>query len=160
MLESVDTAPAGAAFGPAAIGSPVNILLIEDTMSDALLLRMAINASRVPCNVHELPNGDEVLPWLRDSQAQKNGVLPDIILLDLGLPQLDGFQLLEEFAKAPSPVRSIPIVILTGYEHFDYIRKNHNLSIPAYLTKPCKADKIREILLPIHRRKTVEAAAL
>jgi CheY-like chemotaxis protein len=124
---------------------PFNILLVEDTMSDALLIRTVLDDSCVPYRLQGLRGGDEVLPWLQ--QALMHDALPDVILLDLGLPRMDGFELLSELAATVPALRAIPIIILTGYEDFEYVRNSYNVHVPAYLTKPCDPEKLRLALL-------------
>jgi response regulator RpfG family c-di-GMP phosphodiesterase len=130
---------------------PVNVLLVEDVTSDALLLRLALDASRLPYTMHTLRQGDSVLPWLIRAEAQHT--LPDVILLDLGLPNIDGFEILADLATASPALRAIPIVILTGFEDFEYVRSSYNLPVAAYLTKPCNKNKMRTILGQIKRQK-------
>jgi len=125
---------------------PVDILLVEDTTSDALLLRLALDAARIPYSLRTLRNGDEVLPLLAYEAKSGNRGLPDLIMLDLGLPCMNGFEILEELATADRRLRAVPIVILTGYEDFDYVRRSYNLYVPAYINKPCNPEKIREAL--------------
>jgi CheY-like chemotaxis protein len=129
---------------------PLHILLVEDTMSDALLIRTALDDACLPYHLQRLRGGDEVLPWL--ALARGENALPDVILLDLGLPRMDGFELLSELAASGMALRAIPIVILTGYEDFEYVRKSYNLHVPAYLTKPCHSEKLRLALLSAGRQ--------
>jgi YesN/AraC family two-component response regulator len=73
-------------------------------------------------------------------------------MLDLGLPCMDGFEILAELSMAEPSLRAIPIVILTGYEHFEYVQKSYSLCVPAYVTKPCDPGTIRDTLLRIRRQ--------
>ncbi len=140
--------------------APFSILLVEDVTSDALLLRLALDATHMPYDLHIINRGDEVLPWLAHERKKGDHALPGVILLDLGLPRMDGFEVLAELATAPLSIRAIPIVILTGYEHFEYVRKSYSLCVPAYVTKPCDAAKIREILLRIRGYKSSPQAII
>ena len=135
---------------------PLDILLVEDVASDALLLRLALDTSRMPYRLRSIRKGDEVLPWLM--QELKNGrqALPDVLLLDLGLPCMDGFEVLAGIAAAKPDIRAIPIVILTGYEHFEYIRQSYDLCVTAYINKPCDPAAIYEILARLRREKSVQ----
>jgi CheY-like chemotaxis protein len=138
---------------------PLDILLVEDVTSDALLIRLALNSANMPYTLRTLRKGDEVLPWLTQGCRQADQSLPDVIMLDLGLPCLDGFEVLEELAHAELAVRAVPIVIMTGYGDFEYLRTSYNLCVPAYITKPCDPRKLREVLVGIRRARTVALRA-
>lgn len=149
LLEQQKTAAAlsPTGFRPLPLDSdPLDILLVEDVTSDALLLRHALDAAHVPYQLHGLRKGDEVMPWLA-RELKIGHTLPDLLMLDLNLPRMDGFEILSELTEASPTLRAVPIVILTGYDDFDYVRKGYNnLCIPAYIAKPCTAGKIRETL--------------
>ncbi len=121
----------------------INVLLIEDVLSEKMMTRIALDAANVPYALKALTRGSEVLPYLRDTSH----ALPDIILLDLGLPDMDGFAVLTALSESNPNIRAIPIVILTGYKDFDYIRKQYSLPIVAYINKPCDPAQMQQVLL-------------
>jgi len=125
----------------------INILLVEDDFSDALLTVQKIKATQVPYNLDRIMHGDDVLPYLRNCMQSR---LPDIMILDMGLPGVNGFELLEALNEAPAALRAVPIVIITGYQHFDYLSATYN-SLPIYgcLTKPLNVDDINPILAKV-----------
>lgn len=127
----------------------VNILLVEDIYHDALLTTIAIEATNIPFSLCKIKRGDEVLSKLRLSKRICPSETPDVIILDLGLPGMDGFEVLSEMAHMSSSIRSIPIVLLTAHQNFEYIQKTYPLYIMAYLNKPCKTESINKILLEI-----------
>lgn len=127
---------------------PLHIVLAEDTAGDALLTRLALDASHVPYVLTTLHRGSDLLAYL---VAHK----PDLVLLDLGLPDIDGFAFLETLSKASPSMRSIPIVILTGYPDFGYIRDSHPLNIIAYLNKPCDHALFTKLLSRIEREAAI-----
>ncbi len=124
------------------VAPPLNILLVEDNTADAALTQMALDGLRIPYRLKQLRNGLDVIPYL----TQPNAVLPDLLLLDLGLPGEDGFEILAEMTAEKETLRHIPIAILTGYEHFEYVEKSYELSIAGYLTKPVSADKLSSVV--------------
>jgi len=128
---------------------PLEILLVEDDSSDAEFTRTALDTTNIAYHMERLTNGMDVIPHLiRRSLFTDNKPMPDLILLDLGLPCQDGFELLADFASLSPGLRSIPITILTGYEDFEYLKKSYDqLCISGYLTKPCSSDKLREVLI-------------
>jgi len=129
---------------------PLDILLVEDSFSDALLTRFSLDATHIPYKLSTLHKGTQVLPYLNKYRRE----LPDLILLDLGMPGMDGFEVLDGLATFPPAIRSIPVVILTAYSHFDYVPANYPASIVRYLNKPCDAQEMREVLLSLGKSNT------
>lgn len=131
----------------------LNILLVEDVRSDALLTAIALEATNLPVSITKVSRGDEALSRLCVNRLCRRSDLPDLIMLDLELPGMDGFEILEELAKSPASLRSIPIVILTAHKQFEYIRSCYPLFVLSYIKKPCDCVQIREILLKVSRWK-------
>ena len=125
---------------------PLDILLVEDNEADALLTRLALDGAGMPYRLRTLRKGGEVLPALRVDLQKSTRSLPDVLMLDLGMPGTNGFDILEEIAAAPAAIRAVPIIILTGYGNFDYLQKTNALWIAAYLQKPCRAGDMQTVL--------------
>ncbi len=121
-----------------------NILLVEDDPSDVTLTKMALRSAEIPHHLHNAANGKEVLGCLNGQCAPEFNRTPDVVLLDLSLPDKNGFEILAEISALPNRYRSLPFVILTGSEHYRYITHTYDLWMPAYLTKPCTAEKMKE----------------
>jgi chemotaxis family two-component system response regulator Rcp1 len=117
------------------------IWLVEDNPQDALLIKKSLQRTDATYRLTHLTRGDELLNRLMNSST------PDLIMLDLGLPGLNGFDTLEEISKMSARIRSIPIVILTGYKDFDYIDRNFPLCIQGYWNKPCCSKQLKGLLL-------------
>jgi len=131
----------------------VNILLVEDSKSDVILTRVALDKLKIPYQVSVLNQGSKVMPYLKDNDNPK----PDLILLDLGLPDGTGFDVLEDMAAQPVKYREIPIVILTGYDNFSYIRQMPSLLIKDYIYKPCKPpEMLRAIQVAVDQAVNVQ----
>ncbi len=128
-----------------ALDDPLDIVLVEDMHSDAMLTKISLNASKIPYNLTLLRRGELLMPSLR-----KQGT-PDLILLDLGLPDMDGFEILAALSEQSANMRAVPIVILTGHQHFEYVRKIYPLHIMGYINKPCNAQDMRDVLTRIQR---------
>lgn len=126
---------------------PIDIVLVEDTFSDELLTRITLDTSNIPYRMVTLDKGDKVIPYLVECRH----TLPDLIMLDLGLPGMDGFELFASLSEMRCTIRQIPIVVLTAYENFEYIRENYPFSIMDYLRKPLNVEKTQHIL------KTIQA---
>ncbi|MGE3713284.1 MAG: response regulator [Alphaproteobacteria bacterium] len=136
---------------------PLDIMLVEDVYADAMLTRIAIEASRIPANISKIARGNEVVSKLRYGRMCYPSRLPDLIILDLGLPGMDGFEILNEMANLPSSLRAIPIVIVTAHKDFDYLRSTYPLYILDYIQKPCDSAHMRRILRFVREeRNTVD----
>ena len=76
-----------------------------------------------------------------------NWFIADLIILDLGLPGKNGFDILSEIAEAPPSLKAIPIVILTNFPDFEYLSVEHyDLPFIKYLKKPCEVHELKNIL--------------
>jgi len=125
---------------------PINILMVEDSYGDTLLMLTALNAANINYNLDRIDNGDEVLPYLEKAAQEK---LPDVIFLDMELPGTDGFEILDILSAAPTPIKSIPVAIMTIQSNFNYLQKNYDLSICGHLTKPVNTASVQTILSSI-----------
>lgn len=108
-----------------------DFLLVEDSRPDALLIKIALESLGLGYNLIHLERGVDVIPYLLADNDNK----PDLLILDLGLPDLSGFDILEYLAALPAKMRDFPIVIVTGYEDFGYICNNPVLLIKGYVQK-------------------------
>jgi two-component system, chemotaxis family, response regulator Rcp1 len=134
--------------------STPNILLIEDNNADAILTKIALDAAKIPYALTRIKRGDEVIPSLRQNYLYYPLKMPDVILLDLGLPGSSGFDILAELTEMHPAIRAVPIVILTGHRHFEYLRNTYQLCIQEYINKPCKAHDLQRIMKRILHGKT------
>ena len=93
-------------------GRPIEILLVEDNPGDVRLTREALNEGHVRNNLTVAKDGAEALAMARRQPPYDVAPRPDLVLLDLNLPKLDGRQVLAEM-KADPELRRIPVVVLT-----------------------------------------------
>ncbi len=92
--------------------SPVEILLVEDSPTDVLLAKEALEYSKIVNNLHSVSDGVEAMAFLRQEGVYKDAPRPGLILLDLNLPKKDGREVLAE-VKSDENLKRIPIVVLT-----------------------------------------------
>ncbi len=91
---------------------PIEILLVEDNAGDARLAEEALKESKVRNKLHHVRDGVEAIQFLRRQQEYAHVPPPDLILLDLNLPKLDGRAVLREI-KADPALRTVPVVVMT-----------------------------------------------
>jgi chemotaxis family two-component system response regulator Rcp1 len=113
----------------------IDILLVEDNPGDVRLTREALKEGKVLNTLHVVGDGIEALEFLRHEGKYEKSVHPDIILLDLNLPRMDGRELLAKIKTDPAQ-RRIPVVILTTSKAEEDIIKSYDLHANCYITKP------------------------
>ena len=114
---------------------PVEILLVEDSPSDANLAIAALKEGGIRNHVHHVEDGAEAMAFLRQEAAYSDAPRPDLILLDLNLPKMDGYQVLAEIQKEPR-FRDIPAIVLTASADPHDIEVSYSLGASYYITKP------------------------
>jgi two-component system, chemotaxis family, response regulator Rcp1 len=116
------------------------ILLVDDNEDDVFLTREAFDAASLRVNLHHVDNGEKCLQYLRKEGPYAGVPGPDLILLDMNMPVMDGHQVLSEIVK-DDRLRHLPVVVLTtSYEAAD-IQKMYGLRCSSYITKPVDFDK-------------------
>jgi len=123
----------------------VDILLVEDDPGDVLITREAFEHSRLTNTLHTVTNGEEALRFLRQEGEFAGVGRPDLILLDLNLPRLDGRELLA-IIKADPQLRQIPVVVLTTSQAEEDIFRSYDLHANAFVTKPVDFDKFVQVV--------------
>jgi CheY-like chemotaxis protein len=107
------------------------ILLVEDDDVDALMTQRALNDLKVTNKMVHKVNGEDALDYLRDEAAQ----MPCIILLDLNMPRMNGFEFLK-VAKADPALRGIPVIVLTTSDCDQNIVDSYDFGVAGYIVKP------------------------
>jgi CheY-like chemotaxis protein len=120
---------------------PFDILLIEDEPADANLVRAALKQNKVFCKLHHVTDGVEALAFLRhEGDAYRTAPRPDLILLDLNMPRMNGRELLSA-VKSDEALASIPIVVLTTSDAERDVLASYQLGAASYITKPVDMDR-------------------
>lgn len=114
---------------------PVEILLIEDSPDDVLLMREALRGGRMANHLHVVVNGEEAMDYLRRRGRFGEAIRPDFILLDLNLPRKDGREVLTEI-KADPELKNIPVVVFTTSNSEEDILKSYSLHANCFIQKP------------------------
>ena len=114
---------------------PMEILLVDDNPGDVRLTAEALRDGEVENRLHTAKDGMEAMAFLRRKGRYIDAPRPDLILLDLNMPRMNGRQVLAEI-KEDSALKHIPVVILTGSREMDDIVKTYDLHANCYVTKP------------------------
>ena len=122
----------------------IEILLVEDNPGDVRLIQEALKENKIVNNLHIADDGIQALEFLNSTENP----VPDLILLDLNLPRMDGREVLEEI-KSDIKLKIIPVVILTTSSSDEDILKTYNLHANCYITKPVDLDKFIQIVKKI-----------
>jgi CheY-like chemotaxis protein len=118
----------------------IEILLVEDNPGDVRLTKEAVRDSKLINHLHAVSDGKEALAYLRREGQYASAARPDLIMLDLNLPKMDGREVLAEIKKDPATM-GIPVVILSSSQSEEDIIKSYNLHANCYISKPVDLDK-------------------
>jgi chemotaxis family two-component system response regulator Rcp1 len=130
------------------IPMPVEILLVEDNPHDLRLTEEALKDSKILIHLHVAKDGEEALEFLQREGSHKAAPRPDLILLDLNLPKVDGREVLE-IIKADANLRLIPVVVLTTSEAEEDIIASYRLQANCYITKPIDLGEFTKVVQAI-----------
>ena len=114
---------------------PVRILYAEDNLDDVELLRAALELSPVEVDLHHVENGIACMRSLRSEAGDESHLPPDLLLLDLNMPMMDGFEVMEEIVRDES-LRSLPVVVLTTSGDPEDVERMYRLRCSSYIRKP------------------------
>lgn len=123
---------------------PMQILLIEDNPADVELTRQCFRESRIPNEVHAAHNADAAFAFLGQAGPFANAPRPDLVLLDLNLPGVDGREILGTIKGDPE-LQMIPVVVLTTSDADADVREAYRLQANSYLRKPVDLDEFIEL---------------
>lgn len=126
----------------------IEVLLVEDDPGDVLMTREAFEDNKVANQLYVVNDGETALSFLHKHGEFADMPTPDLILLDLNLPGVDGRQVLAE-VKADPILRQIPVVVLTTSEAEEDVLISYDLHANAYVTKPVDFERFIEIVRKI-----------
>jgi len=127
---------------------PIEILLVEDNPSDIRLVQEAFREGKIWNNLHVAKDGEKALAFLRREGAFKDAPHPDLILLDLNLPRMDGREMLGH-VKDSAELKRIPVVILTTSKSEEDVLRSYDLHANCYITKPVDLDQFIRVVQSI-----------
>jgi len=115
------------------------ILLIEDNLGDTRIAIEAFKESKSPVNINYVSDGIEALNFLKKRDKYENKPTPDLILLDLNLPKISGFEILSQI-KSINNLKQIPVIIFTSSHSDEDIEKCYRLGANSFIAKPIDLD--------------------
>ena len=123
----------------------IDVLLVEDDPGDVLMTREAFEDHKVTNRLSVVPDGVSAMEFLRKEGEYADAPTPDLILLDLNLPRMDGREVLAAL-KEDAALRSIPVVVLTTSEAEEDVVRSYSLHANAYVTKPVDFDRFINVV--------------
>lgn len=125
--------------------TPVRILLMEDDPGDVELIFEALREAKIALVLDHVPDGEVGMRYLRREAPYALTPRPDLVLLDLNMPRMDGREVLAAI-KRDQDLRSIPVVILTTSEAESDILASYDLGANCYLQKPLELDDFFHVI--------------
>ena len=127
---------------------PINILLIEDNEGDIILTTEALTQGKIINNIAVIKNGKKAIDFLEKKYPFEKALQPDLILLDINLPKMNGHEVLQNI-KTNQLLKHIPVIILTSSSSDKDILMAYQHFANYYLTKPLDADDYLKVVSSI-----------
>jgi two-component system response regulator len=128
--------------------TPIDILLVEDSPTDALLTKRALAHAKLINRLHIVDDGVKALQFLRREAPYTDAPRPHLILLDLNLPKKSGREVLAEI-KASDELKTIPVIVLTSSSAEEDVMGSYKLHANSYITKPVGFEAFAEAVASI-----------
>jgi len=119
---------------------PINVLIVEDNRADIRLIEEIFKKGKLYINLQSVENGQEAIFYLKKENQYKYTEFPDLILLDLNMPVMNGFEFLENI-KQDENFKHIPIIVMTVSKSDEDVLKSYNLHANAYIVKPVELNQ-------------------
>jgi len=124
---------------------PIEVLLVEDNEADARLLREILRDTNSDVRLHVVSDGDEALAFLRYQGRYLDAPRPDIVLLDLNMPKMGGFEVLIN-VKQDARLRAIPFIVLTSSKAQEDVVMSYQLLANCFLSKPDELEEFQRLV--------------
>ena len=121
-------------------GKLIDILLVEDNPADIRLAQESLKDYKLQNSLHVVGDGEAALAYLRRQGQFADVPVPDMVLLDLRLPKIDGIEVLEEIRNDES-LRDLPVVILTASQMDQRLLETLNVTADCYILKPLTLER-------------------
>ncbi len=142
------------------------ILMVDDSQEDIELVRESFDESPIPTLVKAIRSGDEALAYLRQAARDETLREPGMILLDLNMPGINGFEILKQI-RDDKRLSYIPVIVLSSSSSDHDVDRCYRLHVDAYVVKPVQLDQFGQLVQAIQpfwletaRLPTIQAAAV
>jgi CheY-like chemotaxis protein len=128
--------------------APQTVLYVEDSADDFKLLELASRKCGTPFSLQRAADGEQAIAYLNGTSAfadREQYPFPDLVLLDLKLPRLDGFELLQ-WIRSATLTRSLPVVVLAGSSFRADVRRALELGANSYAVKPATFEELQVLV--------------
>jgi two-component system, chemotaxis family, response regulator Rcp1 len=129
-------------------GRPVEVLLAEDNNDDVELTRQGFRRAKLLINLHCVEDGEKCLAFLRKQGEYQNAPTPDLLLLDLNMPKMNGQEVLAEMIKDDRLI-GLPVVVLTTSEQEQEVLNMYKMRCSSYIIKPVDFDQFLKVVRSI-----------
>lgn len=127
---------------------PIKILLVEDNPGDVELVKRSLRNGKLTNVLYQVKDGVEAMKFLRNSNSEEKNPCPDLVLLDINLPNKNGLEVLEEIKEDPV-LKTIPVIMLTTSSADSDILLSYKHHVNAFVTKPVDAQEFVETVKTI-----------
>lgn len=124
---------------------PPEVLLVEDNKDDAFITRKGFEKADVAANLHHVENGKHCMQFLRREGPYYQAPTPDLILLDLNMPVMDGREVLGQIIE-DERLRKLPVVVLTTSQDESDLLEMYRLRCSSYISKPVDFTEFQRVV--------------
>jgi CheY-like chemotaxis protein len=124
---------------------PIEILLVDDNDDDVVLLEESFRDSRFLNLLQVVHDGEEAIRYLRRQGTYQSAKTPGLVLLDINMPKMNGFEVLQVM-KADPLLKTIPVVMLTTSTRDEDIARSYDGGACSFVSKPVSLDKLKEVI--------------
>lgn len=126
-------------------GKPIEILVVEDREDDVILLRKVLGDARIANPIRVVETGQEALDQVFQ-RGSNTAPVPDLIILDLGLPDMSGLEVLRRI-RGEERFADLPVLVLTISDHDEDIIRSYDLGVRAFIQKPVRLQSIQDYFI-------------
>jgi CheY-like chemotaxis protein len=124
---------------------PIEILLVDDNDDDVVLLEESFRDSRFLNLLQVVNDGEQAIQYLRRQGRYQSAKTPGLVLLDINMPKMNGFEVLQVM-KADPLLKTIPVVMLTTSTRDEDIARSYDGGACSFVSKPVSLDKLKEVI--------------